>query len=366
MAAALAFAAISSLFPSMPSLSGDPSIFNVTQGTSGYPRANYLSNGNIMGAYTAFPPGTGNQLLVVTTSTNNGETWEQTGSAGQRPVAESTLDNPFPFQRPDGKVLLAYRNHDINAKGEFTTYRITISISENLGADWAFFTDAVVVEATPALNGLWEPFLRTADDGTLQMYYSHELNANDQDNFMRISSNGGKDWGDAIPVSGQGKPSCRDGMVGVVEPSDGKLIAVFESLDKEHETGFKIYSVSSSNGGKKWENRQLIYDPGNDKNAGAPQIVRVGNTLAVSFMTDEDRVPYDQRTDADKARPWPTVTAAKLIVSNDGGATWGYKTTVFPLEAYWPGLLSLKNENALLLLSSSSGKLESQKVVFSS
>jgi hypothetical protein len=349
----------------MPSLSGAPSIFSVTQGGSAYPRANYLDNGHIMGAYTAIPSGTDNQLLVVTTSTNGGETWEQTGSAAQRPVAESSLDNGFPFQRPDGKVLLAYRNHDKNANGDFTMYRITISISENLGANWMFLSDAVVVPAGTELNGLWEPFLRTAEDGTLQMYYSHELNANDQDNFMRISSTGGKDWGDAIPVSGQELDSCRDGMVGVVETADGTLIAVFESLDKKHETGYKIYSVSSSNGGKTWGNRKLIYNPGDSKNAGAPQIVRIGDMLVVSFMTDEDRVPYAQRTGDDKNKQWPTVTAAKFITSNDGGVTWGDKTTVFPEQASWPSLLAVENEKALLYLGSDPSGVKSQKVTFS-
>jgi hypothetical protein len=333
-------------------------MFSVTEGTYAYPRANYLNNGNIIGSYTAFPPGSGNQLLTVTTSTDGGVTWTKTGSAAQRPVAQSSLDNPYPFQRTDGKVLLAYRNHDKNDKGVYTTYRITISLSDNLGADWWFLSDAVVVPAGKDQNGLWEPFLRTASDGTLQLYYSHENNANDQDNVMRVSKDLGKTWGDEIPVSGQEVTNTRDGMVGVVETANGALIAVFESVDKDRPFSFRLFSVSSSDGGKTWGNRKMIYDAGEGKSAGAPQIVQVGGLLVVSFMTDEDRT-QDQNNQA-----WDSVATAKFITSNDGGSTWGNKTTVFAEPSSWPSLLAVKNENAVLYLGSDAGVLKSQKVTF--
>lgn len=324
-------------------------------GGSTYPRANLLSNGDIVGAYTGFTASSEHQLTITTSSTHGAE-WDVIGTAATRPASTSDLDNGYPLQLPGGDILLAYRNHDKDANtGRYTIFRITLSISHDGGASWVFLADPVVVTVASGgdqATGVWEPLLRNTKDGVLQLYYSRENAANDQDSLLQTSSDGGKTWSEARTVSGT-NITARDGMVGVTATpgSDTSLIAVFESL--EPNSAFKLHTVSSSDDGATWGNRQQIYTPKANSNAGAPQIATVGDTLVVSFMTDEDTtVPHT----------WPLGAASKMIVSHDKGTSWVTENaiTVFAQPSYWPGLLVL-NDTSLLYMAES-GAAKSQLV----
>lgn len=101
--------------------------------------------------------------------------------------------------------------------------------------------------AANGVNGLWEPFIRYAHDGTtLQCYYSSENNKDDQDSMMKTSTDGGATWSAAKTISGADTLS-RDGMLGVAPiDNNGALIAVFENT----ETGiFTVDSVTSTDDG---------------------------------------------------------------------------------------------------------------------
>lgn len=52
-----------------------------------------------------------------------------------------------------------------------------MSYSDDNGASWAYLSEPAA-EASP-INGIWEPFLRNARDGSLQLFYSRELASND-------------------------------------------------------------------------------------------------------------------------------------------------------------------------------------------
>ena len=251
-----------------------------------YPRANFLSNGHILAAYTAFS--NGNNVLTLSTSIDNGTSWSFTGTAATRPSISSDLDNPYPLQLPSGRVLLAYRNHDKNpATGLYTFFRITISYSDNFGATWSYLSTPASDAGEP--NGNWEPFLRNAEDGYLQLFYSRENSPADQDSLMRTSTDGGVTWSLATTITGE-DITARDGMIGVATVSGSNLIAVFES---EQNGFFTINSVTSADDGATWGNRQIVYAPtGTNHNANAPQVVNVGGILCTSFMTDEDAQGY--------------------------------------------------------------------------
>lgn len=62
-------AALSKKYPAVPKLVGAP----VVIGAGTYPRANKLSDGSILGAYTAFEGG--NNIIRIVLSTDNGQTW---------------------------------------------------------------------------------------------------------------------------------------------------------------------------------------------------------------------------------------------------------------------------------------------------
>jgi hypothetical protein len=318
----------------VPSLSGAPSVI----GPGAYPRANFLHDGSIIGAYTA--PDSGDKIITLARSTDSGTSWTEIGTAARGPTATTDIDNPYPLQLPSGRILVAYRNHDLQ-NGVFTFYRITISYSDDNGATWLYLS-------TPASdgppNGLWEPFLRIAQDGSLQLYYSRENSGKDQDSLMRTSTDGGKTWSAATTISGAEFNDVRDGMIGVATISGSKLIAVFES--EQNSSPFSIHSITSTDDGKTWGNRQTVYTPkGSGTNAAAPQVINVGGTLVVSFQTNEDT---------------PTGNVAKIVTSGDGGVTWGHELTFSPDVSTWAGLMTL-DDSSFLGLASHNGA-EAQKV----
>lgn len=331
----------------VPSLSGDA--VDMTSGAGGtYPRANFLSDHSILGAYTAHT--SGNSILTLTSSTDSGASWHRKGTAATRPSNSSDLDNPYPLQLPSGRVLLAYRNHDKDpGDGSYTFFRISLSCSDDGGASWRFLSDAATKDG--GAIGIWEPFLRVADDGTLQLYYSEENAADDQDSRMKTSKDGGKTWSDAKTISGAGV-TARDGMVGVARVSGKKLMAVFES---EQGGLFSVKGITSPDDGVTWgTDRQDVYTPtGTNNNAGAPQIVNVGGTLVVSFMTDEDTQLHD----------WINGAGAKMVTSGDSGSTWDHKLQAFEPQANWPGLLTLDGSSFLYMADKDGAK--SRKVVLS-
>lgn len=333
----------------LPSLSGTPVDMTSSQGGT-YPRANFLSDGTLLGAYATTVED--NKQLVLVKSSDSGETWSLLGTAATRPTNASDLDNSYPLQLPGGRVLLAYRNHDKDpVSGDYTAFRIDISYSDNNGATWAYLSTPASMPGGPDFTpGIWEPFLRNAKDGSLQLYFSKENSQDDQDTIERISSNGGADWGDELTISGQDLTS-RDGMTGVAQIDGKQLIAVFES--RQGGT-FQIDSITSADDGTTWGNRQIVYLPtGTGNNAGAPQVVDVGGTLCVSFMTDEDTQLHD----------WVNGAGAKLITSGDGGATWGRKIEVFSPQTVWPGVVALDDTSFLYMADKNGAK--SQKIVLS-
>lgn len=194
--------------------------------------------------------------------------------------------------------------------------------------------------------------MRLSNAGVLQLYYSHENNGNDQDSIMRTSTDGGATWSGGRTISGGELSANRDGMVGVATCGAGQpLVAVFETIPAGGH--FSVFSVRSTDDGATWSGRRQVYAPtGTNNNAGAPQIICVGGTtLVASFMTDEDT----------SAHAWPNQASTKIVTSNDGGLTWGHKTTVFSSQSFWPGLLTL-NGSAFLTLADKGGA-KTQRVV---
>lgn len=182
----------------------------MTDGQAGtYPQANFLTNGSIIGAYTRFT--STNNVLTLLQSDNDGGSWYEVGTAAQRPSNSSDLDNPYTLQLPNGRILLPYRNHDkvAGSTADYTHFRITLSSSDDNGTSWLYRSDAVAYTGSQH-HGVWEPFLRNALDGSLQLYNSHESNASDQDSMMMTSTDGGSTWSAPTTISGE-EIIARDG-----------------------------------------------------------------------------------------------------------------------------------------------------------
>ncbi|EKG19810.1 Neuraminidase [Macrophomina phaseolina MS6] len=333
----------------VPSLSGDAAIMGPV-GNSTYPRANFLSDGSIIGAFTAFDdnPSTGARESTITLarSADSGTSWTTIGTAARGPTATTDIDNPYVLQLPSGRLLVAYRNHDRVSADAWSYYRLTVSYSDSNGVDWEYLSTPA--QDSDAVTGDWEPFLRMADDGTtLQLYYSRENSDADQDSLLRTSSDGGVTWSDPTTIGGAELTTARDGMLGVAKTAAGDLIAVFET-----ETGggsFHIEAVTSKDDGATWEDRRVVYQPDDSaKGAAAPQVANVGGTLVVSFQTNEDGGDY----------------AGKLVTSGDDGQTWDNKITFMPALGQWAGLLAL-DDSSFLAMAANDGTAKAQKVVLS-
>lgn len=321
---------VSNVLAQRPSKIGDAVVFG-EGGT--YPRATKLADGSLFGAYTNTQGD--NTTILTVHPTDGGASWQVKGTVDTGSKATKDVDNPYVHELPDGKLLCAFRNHDRASSTTYSYYRITVCISENGGATWEYLSTPTSDPAGP--TGNWEPFLQQGLDGTLQLYYSRENNATDQDSLLRRSDDGGETWTSAQVISGTGIET-RDGMLGVAHTSANSKtkIAIFETANPALSQKFSVWTVRTEDDGATWgPERTVVYQPGG-YNAGAPQIIRVGERLVASFGTDED------------GGVWPG-GAIKLMISSDKGKTWVDKTTVHEASAYWAGLVALDDESFLVL-----------------
>lgn len=310
-----------------------------------YPRATILSDGSLLGVSTNVANGV--NTINVYKSTDSGASWQIQGTVDS---GVGDIDNGYLLQLTSGRILCTFRNHSIDpSTGAYTYFRITVCYSDDGGATWTYLSQPA---SDPGpVNGNWEPFLRLSslDSNTIQLYYSRENSALDQDSLMRTSADGGSTWSNAATISGENLQS-RDGMLGVANlpAGGGNLIAIFESFDTSSGTiGLDtVHSVTSSDDGVTWGNRALVYSPtGTDNNAGAPQIINVGGTMVASFMTDEDTSEHN----------WSSGADTKVITSTDG-VNWGNKATVFDVQSNWPGMVVLDDSNFLCMAEYSGSK----------
>ena len=192
-----------------------------------YMRATRAKDGSIIGVYEAADGA--NDVIRAVKSTNDGLSWKAIGTVANVLAEEHSIANPFVLQLPNGRLLVASRNHDRRSKNNYTMFRISVFGSDNGGATWSKLGN-IDERRRDGVNGLWEPFLRVSRNGTIQAFYSSENNQNDQNNIMKISKDNGETWSKPIPVSGKDIRS-RDGMAGVANVDDnGNVMYVLLQL----------------------------------------------------------------------------------------------------------------------------------------
>ncbi|KAL2262697.1 hypothetical protein VTK26DRAFT_404 [Humicola hyalothermophila] len=345
-----------------------------------YPRLCRLSDGSLLAGFTAF--GRNNQrILSIARSVDQGRTFHPHGEVTR---SSGDCDNLFLLELPaEGAVLAAFRNHDVAdpASNRTPTYfRITVCRSTDGGRSWSFLSQAA---EKPAPFGLWEPFLRLAhprrvpghhrrhDDpggggdgrgGEIQLFFSQEFAADDQDTMVVRSFDGGRSWSSpGVAVTGAGE-RLRDGMVGVAETWDLRmrsghrgeagpppLPALVMVLETTRKGVFSVEAVVSYDGGRSFGSRQLVYEAKGGKNAGAPQVASFKDgSVAVVFMTDED-VSGESK--------WPRGAKIKALFSvppENGVFRWIEPQLVGEAASSWPGILRLEDDAILAVYEFSS------------
>ncbi|KAJ7657095.1 glycoside hydrolase family 93 protein [Mycena olivaceomarginata] len=331
----------------------NPTAYLPDGGAGTYPRLAHLADGSVLGTVTTSSQGTA--VLTVTRSTDGARTFSAWGT-----IASSTgdLDNTYVQQLANGDIVATFRNHDKNAAGAYTFYRISASISHDNGKTWSFLSQ-VDQRAASGVNGLWEPYMRIAKSGALQVYYAAENAGNDQDILVRSSTDNGLTWSGATTVAG-GTTTGRDGMPGCTDFTSGgaaRVLCVFETTEG---TGslFTVKSVVSSDDGVSFSGRAQVFIPGGaSHNAGAPSVVTTSaGTLVVSFMTDEDNTA---------SHVWPAGAAMKILTSPSANPpVWGQKTTVLPIASFWPGLFARVDGSGTVVACADNGGARCHEVSF--
>ncbi|KAK3321715.1 glycoside hydrolase family 93 protein [Apodospora peruviana] len=347
-----------------------------------YPRLCRLADGSILFGFTSFGEH-GERILTTARSIDGGKSFTPHGEVTRRYATKSDCDNLFLLQLPpDGDesptILAAFRNHDVDPNTKSPTYfRITVCQSTDAGRSWTYLSQAY--ESTPAGagpggnnpggnnsggGGAWEPFLRLCRvrPGEIQLFFSLELNAQDQDTVLVVSRDRGRTWSEGVHVTGAGEQQ-RDGMVGIAETIDDlgrdALVLVLETTRGEDGTKMAVEALLSYDDGETWGWRQTVYMPQEGaRNAGAPQVASFADgELAVVFMTDEDS--------AAGGTVWPRGAKVKVLFGSrpSNGRIFWHEDGV-PGGAddnFWPGVMRA-DENKVLVVYENGGIIKGRLI----
>ncbi|KAK0644644.1 hypothetical protein B0T16DRAFT_392957 [Cercophora newfieldiana] len=148
-------------------------------------------------------------------------------------------------------------------------------------------------------TGLWNPFLRLSNNGTVQLFYSGKNNASDQGINLRWSSDLGTSWSPPSIVSGTSttlddSPNVSPGM-----PDTKELMCTFSGTNKTTPNVTTIYHTTSYDDGFTWQSRDGFYS--SNVSAGTPQIINTGKTVIFTLMANDVIPDFDAGLGAEGA-----------------------------------------------------------------
>ena len=256
------------------------------------------------------------------------------------------IANPFPYKINEKELLLATRlvndyDKHTDVKDRVSHYMIKIYKSHDAGETWKELSTAIETGSDKASKnkpgGVWEPYLisNPKNKNETLLFYAREIkrDGNEQVIALKRSNDYGKTWSKEEIVS-KTKDS-RDGMPVVSLSKEKNLYLVYEGKDKINNNDFAIYMKSSTNGGKTWGEKKVIY-VSNKKGygSGAPfLVIDKFDNFIVSFQ------------EGDKLNN----SSFNYIISSDKGQTWSDAKTIF-FTGLWNSLY-LTNKNIYALSS---------------
>jgi hypothetical protein len=136
-----------------------------------------------------------------------------------------------------GTLLLAANATRGDAHGHVAEEDLQLYTSTDLGKTWHYRSSIVRGGGHPEdkdNHGVWEPNVHILDDGRMIVYYSSEQHKRDGFNQIlahKLSSDGGKTWGDEVPDVAMPGGVERPGMAVVARLPDQRYVINYEDID---------------------------------------------------------------------------------------------------------------------------------------
>lgn len=138
---------------------------------------------------------------------------------------------------PAGTLILSANATGNNAEGRVAAEDLQVYASTDSGATWTYRGSVIRGGGRPEdkdNKGVWETNIHILDDGRMVAYYSteqHKAEGYNQALAHKLSTDGGKSWGDevfdvAIPGGVE-----RPGMAVVTRLGDGRYAMTYENID---------------------------------------------------------------------------------------------------------------------------------------
>ncbi len=136
-----------------------------------------------------------------------------------------------------GTLLLAANATRGDAHGHVAAEDLQLYTSNDLGKTWHYRSSIVRGGGHPEdkdNHGVWEPNVHILDDGRMIVYYSSEQHKRDGFNQIlahKLSSDGGKTWGDEVADVAMPGGVERPGMAVVAQLPDHRYVINYEDID---------------------------------------------------------------------------------------------------------------------------------------
>lgn len=134
-----------------------------------------LSDGILLAARGG--PHEGGAGVHCAISRDGGKTWTDRGVIASDPNRETDIGDGMLLKASRGEILYCYRqNHHRGTRDGNPDYAIRVAASSDNGATWKPHSTvtAHTVPSGPPSRGLWAPFLLLTPDGRIQCYYDDE------------------------------------------------------------------------------------------------------------------------------------------------------------------------------------------------
>jgi len=165
---------------------------------------------------------------------------------------------------PAGTVLLAANAIERNADRRITAQDMQLYASADGGRTWKYRSSIVKGSGQPSdrLNGgVWEPYIVVLDDGRMVAFYSSERHKRAGFNQLiahKVSSDGGRTWGEEVFDVALPGGVDRPGMAVVQRLPNKQYAMVYETIDNTAAPNSGQVHIKFSRDGLEWN----VADPG--------------------------------------------------------------------------------------------------------